>query len=191
MMSDIYIGSATKIVDLGCGHNKQYFGPGVTVIGVDRTPDSHADEVCELGFDAMPFEDSTFDFAIANHFIEHVPNIFVYYGPDLKLHTSRPVIQLFNDVYRVLKHMGVFHIEVPLVERGFIPAFQDPTHVSYWTMETFHYFSGDYFSHHDTYGHTSRFQAISRHVKNGWIGVIRLQAIKNLPVDAPYKLFYE
>lgn len=187
----IQVGHVVKnVLDLGCGNSKREV-PGANVIGIDRARSGQADIICSLGFDKIPFADSAFDMAIAHHFVEHVPNAVYVLRDGGEVDILYPLIQLFNEVYRVLKHDAIFHIEVPFVDRSIVPAFQDPTHVSFWTSETVNYFSGDYFSHHDTYGHTSRFQTISMTLKAGWIGVIRLRAIKNLPPDAPYELFYE
>lgn len=194
-------------VDLGCGGTKRG-DIGVDIVG---PPVTSADYVCNLGFERIPLEDNSIDRVVAYHFIEHVPDIVVYkdnvFDPKgKKFHkiqekciTHRPQIFLFNEIYRILKGGGTFYCEVPIVTDGsgrvFQQAFQDPTHVSYWLPERLRYFSGDYYGHHDTYGHTSRFELthLSTGCGNGWNWCMsfELKAIKNLPENHPYLLEYE
>ena len=182
-------------VDLGCGNNKQPRNPpvGMEVVGIDIMPPpvSAADYVCNLGFERIPLPDDFADQVTAFHFIEHVP-FCAWFTKDDEAHSKfrvKPMIYLFNEIWRILKHGGIFHIEVPLYPS--VPAFQDPTHVSFWTTETFNYFSGDYYGFHELYEHTSRFEKKSIQVRDAWLGIIDLQAIKNLSPDAPYELVYE
>lgn len=172
------------IVDLGCGGAKR----GDIGIDIAPPPATHADIVCNLGFDPIPLDDNFADKVVAHHFIEHIPDA-VYYpesfrkfveqveryrdeNPDdilrnnyiweTKWHTHRPHVFLFNEVWRILKNRGIFYIQVPIVttngQQLNVQAFQDPQHVSFWVPERFRYFSGDYYGFHDIYGHTSRFQ---------------------------------
>ncbi len=179
-----------KAVDLGCGGNKY---PGA--IGIDRVgrPKTAADRVCLLGFEPIPLADDSIDIAYARHFIEHLPFV-VWEKKAKKWHEHHPVIYLFNEVYRILKDGGQFEIIVPLVEsrtagvdrRGF----QDPTHVSFWTMETPHYFAGDYYGLHDVYGHTSRFEQIKREIDAHGFMNFTLVARKSVDPETSYLLSY-
>jgi predicted SAM-dependent methyltransferase len=79
-----------------------------------------------------PTGDSTVDHVRASHVLEHVPA-----GADR--------IAIFNEVWRVLKPGGTFEVILPLVitENG-LPSWHsiaDPTHVSFWCRESFHYFT--------------------------------------------------
>lgn len=86
-----------------------------------------------------PTGDSTIDHVRASHVLEHVPA-----GEDR--------ITIFNEVWRVLKPGGTFEVILPLIitDTG-LPSWHsiaDPTHVSYWCRESFHYFT----ARHDTSG---------------------------------------
>lgn len=69
-----------------------------------------------------PWADSSVDGIRAHDILEHLPS---------KIHTM-------NEAWRVLKHGAEFHIVVPTTDgRG---AWQDPTHVSFWTPNDFWYY---------------------------------------------------
>lgn len=196
------------IVDLGCGGCKRG-DIGIDIVG---PPATHADIVCNLGFEDIPLEDDSVDRVVAHHFVEHLPDYAHLPGVkitkdsegkvtdlrDLKRSPWRPHIFLFDEVYRILKNRGTFYIQVPIVTDGsgkvFQQAFQDPQHVSFWTPERLRYFSGDYYGHHDTYQHHSRFQliSVSTGCGHGWIWCMEaeLMAIKDVPEDTPYQLSY-
>lgn len=193
------------IVDLGCGGCKRG-DIGVDIVG---PPATHADIVCNLGFEAIPLDDNFADKVVAHHFVEHIPDaVYVTLpeeaipGTNLVLkkrwRTHRPHIFLFDEVYRILKNRGIFYVQVPIVTDGtgrvFQQAFQDPQHVSFWTPERVRYFSGDYYGHHDTYEHKSRFQmkSIGMGCSHGWSWCMEFEliAIKDVPEDTPYQLEY-
>jgi hypothetical protein len=64
----------------------------------------------------------------ASHVLEHVP-------------AGQPRIDVFNEAHRVLAPGGTFEVVVPLLV-GTWHAIADPTHVSFWVRESFHYFDG-------------------------------------------------
>ena len=69
-----------------------------------------------------PFKDNTFDVLRAYDAIEHIKN----------------PIHLMNEIWRVCRVGAVVHIFVPSTDgRG---AFQDPTHVSFWNINSFQYY---------------------------------------------------
>ena len=144
-------------VDLGCGFCKR------GDIGIDISPLSSADILCNLGFDPIPLEDNSIDGVSACHFIEHLPQ-YVYYREDgqWKMHT--PIIFLFNEVYRILKMGGTFDIRVPKWDCQ--EMYQDPTHKSVWVPNAFQYFHEDCFDGlSKTYGVTSRFRVIKYEIE--------------------------
>lgn len=190
------------IVDLGCGNAKR----GDIGIDIEGPPNTSADIVCNLGFEAIPLEDNFADKVVAHHFVEHIPDVVyerqVFEAPITDMNNGpwkvyRPHIFLFNEVYRILKNRGIFYIQVPIVTDGlgriFQQAFQDPEHVSFWTPERFRYFSGDYYGFHRE-RHTSRFELVSISTGCGhgwpWCCEAELMAIKDVPEDHPYLLNY-
>lgn len=176
------------ILDLGCGGNLHEGAVGVDIVG---RPATAADIVCNLGFERIPVEDNSVDTIIIHHFIEHIPGE-VWYQESGKWQRHLPLVYLFNDIYRVLRHMGIIQVRVPIYPH--IQSFQDPTHVPpFWTIETPYYFSGDYFSFRNVYGHTSRYYLRKKELggAGGWWLDFELVAIKNLPEDFPFLLKYE
>lgn len=139
-------------VDLGCGYNKQ------GDIGIDISTKSSADIICNLGFDPIPLEDNSVDQVVAYHFIEHLP-MCVHYKEKEEWKVHRPIIYLFNEVYRILKPGGTFEIRVP--KWDYQEMFQDPTHLSVWTPNSFQYFHEDCFGGiPKLYDVTSRFKIV-------------------------------
>lgn len=76
-----------------------------------------------------PTGDRSVDSIRAAHVMEHIPA-----GADR--------IAVMNEAHRVLRPRGVFEIRVPNALSGTWHAFADPTHVSFWCVESFHYFDG-------------------------------------------------
>ena len=171
-----------KQLDLGCGTNirtdagYESFGVDIVDVGLPNV------KVADLTFDKIPYPDNTFDLVTAYDFLEHIPMV-VYEGKNKR----NAMIRLFDEIYRVLKHQGVFYSQTPLYPHREV--FQDPTHVSVWTTETVNYFSGDYFGFHDHYNHHSRFEKIESKEEGSHL-VMRLKAIKDLAEGAPYVLSY-
>lgn len=176
-------------VDLGCG-NRRSIEPGVDqYIGVDkRTIGAITDKVCNIGFEPLPFDDDSIDIVTAYDFLEHVP-FQVYVQKDAGMETKSPMVFLFNEIYRILKPLGIFYMQTPCYPDQKI--FQDPTHVSVWTPETLHYFTGDYYGTHTDYGHTSRFE-IMRNGMNLTDGHIhaRLRARKDINEHEQFQVIY-
>jgi predicted SAM-dependent methyltransferase len=133
-------------------------------VNVDICPP--CDQVVDLR-ERWTWADSSIEYIRAHDIIEHLPS---------KIHTM-------NEAYRVLQHGGKFEIVVPTTEgRG---AFQDPTHVSYWTPNDLYYYT-----HLDphrerfgkAYGVVARFRVLSKEHKgypdSVWKLHAMLQAVK-------------
>ena len=188
-----------KQLDLGSGcvprRKDGYEARGVDLFdfGVDSV------KVADLAIQPIPYPTDEFDLVTAYDFMEHVPAVL--YLPARgsgspsagSYHVERrnSMIELFNEIYRVLVPGGEFYFESPayIFGQNNTAVWQDPTHIYFWTPETLNYFSGNYYGHHDDYGHTSRFKKQSVEVINGRINAT-LVAIKSLPPDAQYKLDY-
>jgi predicted O-linked N-acetylglucosamine transferase (SPINDLY family)/SAM-dependent methyltransferase len=107
-------------VDLGCDIWKQ---PGF--IGVDIAPGEGVDIVADLN-QKFPFADSSIDEVKAHDVIEHLQD---------RLHTM-------NEIWRTCKPGAIVDIRVPSTDgRG---AFQDPTHVSFWNINSFMYYAQEF-----------------------------------------------
>lgn len=104
-------------VNLGCGRRKK---PGY--IGLDIIATDSADIVCDIE-QGVPLRDECVTAVYSNHFLEHVEDVnFV-----------------MQEVYRVSKSEAKVTFLVPYYTS--IGAFKDPTHRSFFTEETFKYFS--------------------------------------------------
>lgn len=167
-----------KQLDLGSGGSPRtwdgYDGWGVDVYDTGNKKV----KICDISLDKLPYRNNTFDLVTAYDVLEHIPPII--YTPTFAclaftetifdgMERRACMIELFNEIYRVLKPGGKFYHQTP----GYHPnensqaVWQDPTHVYVWTPVTSNYFSGDYFGHHDSYGHTSDFQLLQKDWTNG------------------------
>lgn len=123
-------------MEIGAGDNRR---PGFTAL--DRRDD--ADVVWDLENTPLPFDDGSVIEVRAEQVLEHIHGL----------------IPLMNDLHRVLAPGGQLVIEVPLATDGtrwFGEAFRDPTHVRFFTHETFDYFTvgGTYEREGRSYGIT-------------------------------------
>ncbi|AFY50919.1 putative O-linked N-acetylglucosamine transferase, SPINDLY family [Nostoc sp. PCC 7524] len=110
----------TVRIDLGCGANKS-----VGFIGVDICNDPSVDIVADLN-KKFPLPDSSVDELKAHDIIEHLQD---------RIHTM-------NEIWRVCKPGAKVDIRVPSTDgRG---AFQDPTHVSFWNINSFLYYCSEF-----------------------------------------------
>ena len=124
-------------VDICSGPSKP---PGF--IGIDIVAGPDIDIVHDLS-KGFPFEDSSVDYLRAHDAIEH-------------LHEK---IETMNEIFRVCKNGATVDIKVPSTDgRG---AYQDPTHVSYWNINSFYYYCSDYpnyYKQNRVYGFKGDFQ---------------------------------
>ncbi|MBM4364530.1 MAG: methyltransferase domain-containing protein [Deltaproteobacteria bacterium] len=89
----------------------------------------------------LPFPDSSVGVIRAYDFLEHVP--------------QARVVAVMNELHRVLVPGGWLLSRTPSTDgRG---AFQDPTHVSYWNLNSFWYYTNRDFARY-VHGLTARFQ---------------------------------
>lgn len=118
-----------------------------------------------------PIDGGTVERIRASHVMEHIPS-------------GAPRIDVMNEAHRVLRTHGTFEIIVPgIVDRGHglteatgsagigsqslgWQAIADPTHVSYWVPESFHYFDG-LFAANASYG-ILQWNTLHLEVLDGW-----------------------
>jgi SAM-dependent methyltransferase len=103
-----------------------------------------------------PVGDNSVEAMRASHIMEHIPA-----GMDHR-------VKVMNEAHRVLKPGGIFEIVVPLLV-GTWHAIADPTHVSFWVKESFHYFDG-LFAANAHYG-ISLWETVDLTVRDGWEGI--------------------
>ena len=84
-----------------------------------------------------PTGDNTVEAMRASHVMEHIP-------------AGQARIDVMNEAHRVLRPGGVFEVIVPIVNDPLTwHAIADPTHVSFWVPESFHYFDGHFAANAD------------------------------------------
>lgn len=101
-----------------------------------------------------PAPDHSVSVLRASHVMEHIPS-------------GQARIDVMNEAHRVLAPGGVFEIIVPFMT-GSWHAIADPTHVSFWCLESFHYFDGLFAANAD-YG-IKLWETLSLEVEHGWEG---------------------
>lgn len=124
-------------LDLGCGLSPRNPFCCAKAKGIDIRS---SDQVVRsnLTLEPIPFADSSFSVVTAFDFLEHMPRVVTLSkgntecGPEST--TRFPLIELMNEVYRVLRPGGIFFSSTPCYPWPM--AFSDPTHVNIMTEET-------------------------------------------------------
>jgi len=120
-------------LNLGSG-----FRPIDGYVNIDNRPELHPDLVLDVT-EGFPYEDNSVDEVRAHDFLEHIP--------------IGKTIGVINEIWRVLKPGGVFEHLTPSSDgRG---AFQDPTHVSWWNINSWFYYTDD--EYRNLYGIKAKF----------------------------------
>lgn len=120
-------------IDLGSG-----FRHPAGYICIDNRPETNPD-MCLDVTGGLPFKDNSVDEVRAVDFLEHIP--------------IGKVVPLIEEIHRVLKPKGIFISVTPSTDgRG---AFQDPTHVSFWNINSWLYYMDD--AYRNLYGIKAKF----------------------------------
>ncbi|QTR46432.1 class I SAM-dependent methyltransferase [Thiothrix litoralis] len=106
-----------KILDLGCGKKKR---PGS--IGVDYSDRHNADIIHDLNIFPYPFESNSIDQIYLDNVLEHL---------------DQPM-RVMEEIYRITKVGGKVKVIVPYFRS--IWAFIDPTHKTFYTVDSFAYY---------------------------------------------------
>ncbi len=139
-------------VNLGCGTQSR---PGF--VGVDRKPDRHVDVVHDLNDFPYPFDADSVDEIWMFHVLEHLPD----------------TCRVMEEIHRILKPAATAEIFVPYYNS--VGAYTDPTHVRFFTLQTFDYFEE---SSEFSYYSTARFKILERELRCYPSG----RLIPNIPV---------
>ncbi len=105
---------------MGCGRDVR-----AGYVNVDSKPLEGVDVVCDFAHIPWPFRDDAFDEVLAVHVIEH-------------LHDT---MRTMEELHRITHAGARLTIEVPHYKHS--NAYKDPTHVRFFTEETFDYFGKD------------------------------------------------
>lgn len=169
--------------DLGCGNKKSkatLFGyPNREAnCGIDSTRiNTKADLLCRLGLESLPLEDNSQDLITAYDVMEHIPKVCLGTENEKPVYVY-PTINLFNEIYRVLKPGGYFESIVPAVPNYWNGVVRDPTHVSLYCIESFDYFcEGRFEALSKSYGLKQPFQKVIVH----WRSSSHIQAVLRKP----------
>ena len=132
-------------LNLGCGLRKM----GKGFINIDNRPEVKPDSVHDI-IEGLPYEDNSVDEIMAVDFLEHLER--------------HEVLNLMDEIWRVLKHGGKFQHRTPSSDgRG---AFQDPYHKSFWNINTWRYYFTDPL-YRELYGTKANFNIV--YLEDIWI----------------------
>jgi predicted SAM-dependent methyltransferase len=106
-----------KILDLGCGKKKR-----LGAIGVDYSDRHNADVIHDLNMFPYPFESDSIDQIYLDNVLEHL---------------DKPM-RVMEEVYRITKFGGCVKVIVPYFRSNW--AFIDPTHQTFYTVDSFAYY---------------------------------------------------
>jgi predicted SAM-dependent methyltransferase len=94
-------------------------------VNVDLVPLPGMDVLCDLRHFPWPFKDGSIAEVVAIHVVEHLPN----------------TLRVMEEVHRITRPGARITIEVPHYKHS--NAYKDPTHVRFFTEESFDYFGKD------------------------------------------------
>lgn len=103
---------------LGCGND---YKEGY--VNCDVTDRVRVDKIVDLEKPLTMFKDNSVSEIIIYHTLEHINNFMI----------------LMEELHRILKKDGILDIQVPYYSSK--DAHQDPTHVRFFTLKTFDYFT--------------------------------------------------
>ncbi|OGS48193.1 MAG: hypothetical protein A3K68_06655 [Euryarchaeota archaeon RBG_16_68_13] len=105
---------------MGCGRDVR---PGF--LNVDRAPLPGVELVADFSHFPWPFRDNVFEEVLAIHVVEHIPN----------------TLRVMEEIHRITRPGATVRVEVPHYKHS--NAYKDPTHVRFFTEESFDYFGKD------------------------------------------------
>ena len=171
--------------DLGCGSRKAKatllgYPDRPADIGIDITTENNQTNLmCNLGLEEIPLERNSQDLVTAYDLLEHIPKVCVI-SENGKLSYIYPTINLFNEIYRILKPGGYFESVTPGIPNYWNGVVRDPTHTSFYSIESFDYFCKGRFERlAHSYGLLHSFE--KRKVQ--WKSPSHIQAVLQKPIS--------
>jgi SAM-dependent methyltransferase len=130
--NNIIASPATKKLNLGCGQDIRPINQGWINMDSIEQEGIQKGDIFAL---PLPFKENTFDLVLAKHVLEHIPHNLPNYG------YTNNFLQLFvEEIWRIMKPGGLFHIEVP---QGLFALIDSIDHKRTITPYTFHIFYPD------------------------------------------------
>lgn len=127
-----------KKLNLGCGKDvKEGY------VNLDKINLRGVDVIHDLTKFPYPFKDNTFDEIFAQSILEHLPN----------------TVRVMEELHRISKPRAKIIVIVPYYHSRV--AFDDPTHISFFTYRSFNHFTDKWVNTHYT---KARFKILKRHV---------------------------
>lgn len=127
-------------LNIGCGYKKLK-----GYVNIDSRKEVKPDEVVDVS-KGLSYDDNSIDEVRAYDFLEHLP-------PDKTMF-------VVEEIFRVLKPGGKLEHFTPTTDgRG---AFQDPTHRSFWNINTWLYFMND--EYRALYSIKAKFEGVNKDV---------------------------
>lgn len=130
---------------------------------------------CRVGYEEMPYNDNSFDFILADQFLEHLPrhDFIEAFG---KMHSINPVIRCINGVWRVAKPNALIQFHVPKWNSA--EMWQDPTHCNPVPPQFWVYFDpADVWQLKTSYDIKASLE-LNEIIDGGWYHIFKLIAIK-------------
>ena len=109
------------MLDLGCGNKKR-----IGTIGVDYNSRVDGDINHDLNIFPYPFDAETIDRVYIDNCLEHLDS----------------PMKVMEEIHRILKHGGEVKVIVPYFRSP--SAFHDPTHKTFYTIESFSYYDPEH-----------------------------------------------
>lgn len=120
------------VLDIGCGNCKyKSKDPNDTVICLDKRENTVANIICDVE-SGIPLPDNYVDKVVSIHTLEHIKDL----------------IKVMEEIWRVCKPGAEVFVDVPYWAAS--GAYSDPTHVRFFTYNTFDYFKPDFEYEHYT-----------------------------------------
>lgn len=155
-------------LDLGSGPEPQNPFRASAAIGVDVVNFGKQGIItCDLAQEVLPLPDCYASIVTAFDFLEHIPR----YSITTEGKSRLPLVELFNEIHRVLEPGGHFFSYTPVFPRH--DAFVDPTHVNIMTKRTVRdYFCGSAMAR--IYGFKGHFDVVWEGWKGShWVSLLR------------------